>query len=48
MRGAIGLEVAEVLHDLVQHRLVVDLREGAGAERVVQGLEAPLLVLRPP
>ncbi len=48
MRGASGLEVAEVLHDLSESLLVGELREGGGAERMVQSLEAPSLVLRPP
>ena len=48
MRSALGLEVAEIVHDLGQHRLVVDKRAVVGAEGVVQELEAPLLVLRPP
>ena len=35
MRSAIGHEVAEIVHDLGQHRLVVDKRAVVGAEGVV-------------
>ena len=34
MRSALGLDVAEVVHDLGQHQLVVDERAEAGAEGV--------------